>query len=81
MKQTQGERIAVLEEQMRGMNAAFGEMKDSQDAMLDQQQKILLALTKNKGMWGGVVLTMSAVGTAITLAKDGIVEFIAGLFR
>jgi hypothetical protein len=81
VKMTQGERIAVLETQMRTVQAGFDEMKKSQDEMLQQQQKILLALTKNKGMWGGIVLTVSGVFTVLTMAKDGIMSFIAGLFQ
>jgi len=81
VKLTQGERIAVLETQMTSVNSTLEELHASQEEVLAQQQKILLALTKNKGMWGGIVLTVSAVGTLLSLAKDGIVEFVTSLFR
>ena len=76
-----GERIATLEAEMIAVNNTLGEQGTTLADIAQKQQEILLALTKNRGMWGGIVLTMSAVGTVLTMAKDGIAEFIAGLFR
>jgi hypothetical protein len=81
MKQTLGERIAVLETEMKTAQGTLANMGETQQQLLATQQEILLALTKNKGMWGGIVMTVSAVWAVFQLAKDSLVGLITKLFQ
>lgn len=63
------ERIAVLETQMDGLKATLDELKEGQALLVATQQQMLLKFAENKGTWGGIVLVVSGIFGALSMAK------------
>lgn len=55
------ERVAVLETKMDTIEAQLEQIKEKQDTLLQN-------FTKYKGFVGGILFTISAIGTAIGMA-------------
>lgn len=65
------ERVAVLETQMEELQKTLAKLQEGQEAML-------LKFTEYKGRWGGIVMTITAIGTLIAFAKDEIMGWFTG---
>jgi hypothetical protein len=53
-------------------------LKNDVEELKAAQQKLLLELSKYKGMWGGIILVFSAISAAIMLFSDYIKIKISG---
>jgi hypothetical protein len=76
-----GERIATLEAEMIAVKDTLEQQGIALAGIAQKQQEILLALTKNKGMWGGVVMTVGALATLFNMLKDQLVTLVTKLFQ
>lgn len=61
------ERVAVLEEKVE-------KIEENQELMLTKQQEILDSLTKYKGFIGGIAFVASCVVTALSFAKEWVIN-------
>lgn len=76
-KMNTGERLAVLETKLAGLDSKV----DSQHAALSAQvsamqaaqQEIKEQLVKYSGKWGGMLMVLSALWAIISLSKDWII--------
>lgn len=57
------ERLAVLETKVQTLEETLAKIDSG-------QQEMLLKFTEYRGRWGGIVLTISAVVTFLSFAKD-----------
>lgn len=74
---TSAERLAVIETRLANMDSVHAEMKRTQHEILNmhgQQAKQLenlhAELSKYRGMWGAVVMTVTAMWAVIIVLKD-----------
>lgn len=72
---TDTERIAVLEIKVMHLEDSLDSLTKSQDAMLKAQQDMLLALTKYRGMWGGIALLFGGIWAFLTTFGKDIAAF------
>jgi hypothetical protein len=61
------ERVAVLEAKMEAV-------EENQKLMLKKQEEILESLTKYKGFIGGIAFVASCVVTALSFAKEWVIN-------
>lgn len=62
------ERLAVLETKVQTLEETLAKIDSG-------QQEMLLKFTEYRGRWGGIVLTISAVVTFLSFAKDQLITW------
>lgn len=58
-------RVLLLEERLKNTHEKL-------DELMESQQKMLLELTKYRGLWGGVMLVITALAACLEIGRDWI---------